>query len=150
MLLGLSMIVATAGTFDLFHVGHANLLRRCRWLAGDDGEVIVILNLDDFVESYKGKRPVIGYQDRAAVLRALRDVDVVVPNVGGSDLKPSLIEAAPDILLVGSDWQARDYYAQINASPAWLRAHGITVRYEPYTPNISTSLIRERMNDRPV
>src|SRR4051812_2134643 len=79
---GSSMIVATAGTFDLFHAGHANLLRRCRWLAGEDGEVVVILNLDEFVEAYKGRRPVVAYQDRAAVLRALRDVDVVVPNVG--------------------------------------------------------------------
>lgn len=139
------MIVATAGTFDLFHAGHANLLRRCRWLAGEDGEVVVILNLDEFVEAYKGRRPVVAYQDRAAVLRALRDVDVVVPNVGGADLKPSLIEIAPDLLVVGDDWRDKDYYGQIGATPAWLRRRGITVRFEPYTPHISTTLLRARL-----
>jgi glycerol-3-phosphate cytidylyltransferase len=109
----------------------------------------VILNLDEFVERYKGKRPVIGYQDRAAVLRALRDVDVVVPNVGGPDLKPSLTEVRPDLLVIGSDWKDKDYYGQIGASPDWLRKRGIALRFEPYTEHISSSLIRERLHDRP-
>lgn len=139
------MVIATAGTFDLLHIGHLNLLRRCRWLAGDEGEVIVILNMDDFVESYKGRRPVIPYAERAAMLRALRDVDVVVPNVGGADLKPSLTEARPDLLVVGSDWKTKDYYGQIGASPDWLRKRGIALRFEPYTPGVSTTLIRSRL-----
>lgn len=139
------MIVATAGTFDLFHVGHVNLLRRCRMLAGEEGEVIVILNLDEFVERYKGRLPIIGYQDRADVLRAMRDVDVVVPNVGGADLKPVLHEIRPDLLVVGSDWQTKDYHAQINASPDWLSRRGINLIYHPYTPRISSSAIRERL-----
>src|SRR5690242_9580210 len=119
------MIVATAGTFDLFHEGHVNLLRRCRFLAGEDGEVIVILNLDDFVEAYKGRRPAVPYQARAAVLRECRSVDVVVPNVGGADLKPSLAEVRPDLLVVGDDWKDKDYHAQIGATPSWLRGRGI-------------------------
>lgn len=139
------MIVATAGTFDLLHVGHVNLLRRCRALAGDEGEVIVILNLDEFVERYKGKRPVIPYQERATMLRALRDVDVVVPNVGHEDLKPVLNEVRPDVLAVGDDWKDRDYHKQINASPGWLRGRGINVRYFPYTQSTSSTLIRERL-----
>lgn len=139
------MVIATAGTFDLFHVGHVNLLRRCRLLAGEDGEVIVILNLDEFVEAYKGRRPVIGFQDRAAVLRAMRDVDVVVANVGGADLKVTLEEVRPDILVVGSDWQDKDYHAQIGATPSWLRSRGINLIYHPYTPHISSTAIRERL-----
>ena len=139
------MIVATAGTFDLFRVGHVNLLRRCRVLAGDEGEVVVILNLDDFVERYKGKRPVIGYQERAEVLRSCRYVDVVIPNVGGEDLKPVLNELRPDVLAVGSDWQDRDYHKQITASPGWLRGRGINLRFFPYTTSESSSLIRGRL-----
>ncbi len=139
------MNVATAGTFDLFHAGHVNLLRRCRWLAGEEGEVIVILNLDEFVERYKGRKPIVAYQDRAAVLRECRSVDVVVPNVGGPDLKPSLTEIRPDLLVVGDDWKDKDYHGQIGATPSWLRGRGINLYFVPYTPNISTSLIRERM-----
>ena len=141
----LSMIVATAGTFDLFHVGHVNLLRRCRVLAGDEGEVVVILNLDEFVERYKNKRPVIPYQDRAEVLRACRYVDVVIPNVGNEDLKPVLDDLRPDVLAVGDDWKERDYHAQITASPGWLRGRGINLRYLPRTAGIASSLIRGRL-----
>jgi len=138
------MRVCTLGTFDMFHRGHVNLLARCRTLAGD-GEVVVGLNLDEFVEAYKGRRPVIDYSDRAAVLRSCRYVDVVVPNVGKNDCKPILMAVRPDLLVVGSDWRDRDYHAQIDASPAWLEQRGIRLVFLPYTADISTTLIRERM-----
>ncbi len=137
------MLVATAGTFDLFHTGHVNLLRRCREMAGEDGEVVVILNMDDFIERYKGRRPVVSYQDRAEVLRACRYVDVVIPNVGGEDLKVTLDELRPARLCVAG-WTPANYHQQINASPGWLRARGIKVVYLPYTDSISTTLLRER------
>lgn len=138
------MRIATLGTFDMFHRGHVNLLARCKTLAGD-GEVIVGLNLDEFVATYKGRAPVIDYSDRAAVLRSCRYVDVVVPNVGGADSKPILMSIRPDLLVVGSDWRERDYHAQIDASPAWLAERGIRLVYLPYTADISTTAIRERM-----
>lgn len=138
------MIVATLGTFDLFHRGHVNLLRRCREVAQGD-EVIVGLNLDEFVEEFKGRRPVVNYSDRAAVLRACRYVDLVVPNVGKADSKPILMSMRPDVLVVGSDWQDRDYHAQIAASPEWLAARGIHIIYVPYTTDISTTALRRRI-----
>lgn len=138
------MRVCTIGTFDLFHRGHVNLLARCRTLAGD-GEVVVGLNLDEFVEEYKGRAPVIDYSDRAAVLRACRYVDVVVPNVGKADSKPILMSIRPDLLVVGSDWQDRDYHAQIDASPAWLEQRGIRLVYLSYTAGISSTAIKERL-----
>lgn len=139
------MRVYVGGTFDLFHRGHVNLLRGAYRLAGEDPEVIVALNTDEFVEAFKGRRPVISYSDRAEVLRSCRYVDVVVPNVGGADSKPSLMAVRPDLIVVGSDWQDRDYHAQIGASPKWLASRGINLVFLPYTTDISSSSIRERL-----
>jgi len=79
-------IVYTGGTFDLFHAGHSFFLRRCSEL----GRVTVALNTDEFIEAYKGKPPVISYADRAEVLMSCRYVDSVIPNIGGTDSKPSI------------------------------------------------------------
>lgn len=138
------MRVSTLGTFDLFHRGHVNLLMRCRAMARG-GEVVVGLNLDEFIEEFKGRPPVVDYADRAAVLRACRYVDLVVPNIGKADSKPILMSIRPDLLVVGSDWKDKDYNAQINASPEWLAERGIRLVYLPYTAEISTTLLRGRM-----
>ena len=134
--------VYTGGTFDLFHTGHVNLLRRCAEL----GEVVVALNTDDFIARFKGHRPVISYEDRAAVLRACRYVADVVPNFGGEDSKPVILSVAPDVVAIGDDWAPpRDYCAQMQFTQAWLDGRGIRLVYLPRTPFISSTDIRERM-----
>jgi cytidyltransferase-like protein len=70
-----SNIVYTGGTFDLFHSGHVNLLKRCREVAGPDGKVVASLNTDDFIWQFKNKRPVCSESERAEVLLACRYVD---------------------------------------------------------------------------
>ena len=91
----MGQIVYTGGTFDLFHSGHANFLRLCRKLAGDDGKVVVSLNTDEFIQEYKGKPPIMSYQERKAILLACRFVDEVVVNVGGADSKPAILSVLP-------------------------------------------------------
>ena len=76
--------IYTGGSFDLFHRGHVNLLKRCRKVVGDDGRVVVSLNPDDLVLSRKGHLAV-PYEDRKSVLEACRYVDEVVENTGRED-----------------------------------------------------------------
>jgi cytidyltransferase-like protein len=83
------MIVYNGGTYDLLHPGHLFVFRQMRELAGPDGRVVIALNTDDFVEHFKGHPPVQSYDERAAVLRGLRDIDEVVPNTSGPDARPS-------------------------------------------------------------
>lgn len=135
-------IVYTGGTFDLFHYGHVRLLMRCRLLAGRHGEVVVSLNTDEFITAYKGRPPVVPYAQREEVLRACRYVDDVVPNIGGADSKPAIEAVTPDIIAVGSDWQKRDYYAQMQFTPEWLKQQGIRLVFLPYTEGTSSSAIR--------
>lgn len=143
-------IVYTGGTFDLFHAGHVNFLRQCRRLAGPEGRVVVALNSDEFIRDYKGQAPIISYRDRRSVLLACEYVDNVVVNSGGADSKPSIQAVMPDIIAIGDDWAAKDYYAQMQFTQDWLDERGIVLAYVPYKRGISTTEIKARMTKRSI
>ena len=137
----MGLTIYTGGTFDLFHSGHVNFLKKCSEL----GRVIVSLNTDEFIESYKGKAPIACYHEREAVLLACRYVDEVIPNIGGADSKLAIETALPDIIAIGSDWARRDYYAQMSFDQDWLDERGISLLYIPYTQGISTTKLKARV-----
>lgn len=140
----MGLTVYTGGTFDLFHAGHVNFLRECAKF----GRVVVALNTDDFIAEYKGRPPVMSYQERAEVLLACRYVDAVLPNYGGVDSKPAIEEVQPNVVIIGSDWARRDYYKQMNFDQDWLDEHRITLCYIPYTQGISTTDLKKRILER--
>jgi glycerol-3-phosphate cytidylyltransferase len=138
-------IVYTGGTFDLFHSGHVNLLKRCREVAGAEGKVVVALNTDDFIFQFKNKKPICSEQERLDVLLSCRYVDEVVMNVGGQDSRISIEMVGPNYIVVGSDWAKRDYYSQMSFTQEWLDERGVGLVYVPYTQTISSTKIRGRM-----
>jgi glycerol-3-phosphate cytidylyltransferase len=144
----MGLTVYTGGSFDLFHRGHAEFLKRCAEIAGQDGKVVVSLNTDEFILAYKGKGLVINYDDRKSVLLACRYVHSVVPNVGGADSRIAIELVKPDIIVVGSDWARRDYYAQMGFDQDWLDERGIGLAYIPYTQGISSTDIKARLAKR--
>ena len=144
----MGQIVYTGGTFDLVHSGHIRLLRACRRIAGQDGQVVVALNTDAFIEAYKGKPPVMSFDERKEVLKALKYVDDVVPNYTGADSKPTIAKVNPDFIVIGTDWAARDYYAQMGFTQNWLDSRGIQLVYVPYTQGISTTDLKSRIAKR--
>lgn len=136
--------VYTGGTFDLIHSGHVNFLRRC----SEMGEVIVALNTDEFIEQYKGKPPIMTFQERREVLLGLRYVSEVVANVAGADSRISIELVKPDLVVIGSDWARKDYYKQMSFSQDWLDERGIGLCYIPYTKGISTTELKKRVSNR--
>lgn len=142
------MRIYTGGTFDLFHWGHVELLRRLKDLAGKDGQVIVSLNTDEFIEEYKGKKPVMSYEERYSVLDSCRYVDEVVKNVGGKDSKQSVLSSDIDIVAIGMDWLERDYMKQMSFTREWLEDNDISLIYVPYTRGVSTTDIKKRLLDQ--
>ena len=136
----LNNIVYTGGTFDVPHIGHINFLRNCSKL----GEVVVALNTDDFIERYKGKKPLYSYNEREKMLLSLDYVDFVIPNEDGEDSKPTIESVMPDIIAIGDDWAKKDYYKQMNFTQDWLDERDITLVYIPYYKHISTSDIKKR------
>ena len=137
----MGLIIYTGGTFDLPHSGHVNFLRKCAEL----GQVIVALNTDEFIEAYKGKPPVMSYEERRAVLEEFRCVADVIPNMWGEDSKPTIEKILPDIIAIGSDWARKDYYKQMQFDQDWLDSHGISLIYIPYTEGISSTEIKRRL-----
>lgn len=138
-------VVYTGGTFDLFHSGHVNLLKRCKEIAGPDGLVVASLNTDDFIWQFKNKKPICSEDERAEVLLSCRYVDRVVMNVGGADSRIAIDQVQPNYIVVGSDWAEKDYYSQMSFDQKWLDERGIGLVYVPYTKTISSSAIRSRM-----
>lgn len=140
--------IYTGGSFDLFHSGHVAFLRRCKELAGKNGNVTVSLNTDEFILAYKGKGLVMSYAERAAVLEACRYVDYVMPNLGGADSTGAIEVDCPDLVVIGSDWARRDYYSQMGFTQDWLDERGIGLVYIPYTQGISSTEIKNRLAKR--
>lgn len=138
----MSIKIYTGGTFDLFHFGHVEFLRKC----SSFGDVTVSLNTDEFIASYKGSSPVMTYEERKLVLESCKYVSRVVENIGGKDSKIA-IEACGDInvIAIGSDWAKKDYYSQMSFDQDWLDSKNIGLLYLPYTPGISTTDIKKRM-----
>lgn len=134
----------TGGTFDLFHFGHVRFLRQCAEIAE---LVIVSLNTDEFVASYKGKEPVMRYDERKKAIQSCRYVAAVVKNTGGEDSKTAIEVADPDVIAIGTDWQDRDYYEQMGFSQQWLDDRDIELRYLPYTEQISSTVLRQRLTE---
>lgn len=134
-------LLLTLGTFDTPHMGHAIFLRRCERFAD---RVVVGVNSDEFVESFKGVRPVYGWEERATLIRDLGYEVVSNPSAG----REVIGRVKPDVLAIGSDWARRDYYAQIDVDQDWLDLRGITMVYIPYTPGISSTDLKERLGGR--
>ena len=139
------LVVYTGGTFDLFHAGHVNFLKRCKEIAGELGSVVVSLNTDEFIKEYKGKPPIVSFSDRMAVLKACQYVDQVIANSGGADSKPTILQVRPNIVAIGTDWAKKDYYKQMQFTQDWLDEKDISLIYIPYTKGISSTEIKTRL-----
>ena len=133
--------VYTGATFDLFHAGHVQFLRKCSHY----GLVTVALNTDEFVEKFKGKKPKMSFAERYEVIRACKYVDEVIANISGEDSKPTIEAVKPDVIVVGDDWKSKDYCKQMGFTQDWLDERNIGLIYVPYTKNISTTEIKKRL-----
>lgn len=142
----LDATIYTGGTFDLFHAGHVELLKRC----AEQGKVIVALNTDEFVERYKGKKPIMSFKERLSVLSSCRYVSKVIENYGNEDSSIPLSDINPDYIAIGSDWLEKDYLKQMNIDAKFLEENGITLMYIPRPAEenrISSTEIKRRIRD---
>ena len=131
--------VITYGTFDLLHYGHINLLRRAKEL-GD--YLIVALSTDEFNWNEKQKKCYFTYEQRKKLLEAIRYVDKVVMQNDMDKLRP-VKEYGIDAVFVGSDWKGTEAWQQYEKEFASV---GCSVVYLDHTDGISSSILRERLN----
>jgi glycerol-3-phosphate cytidylyltransferase len=132
-------IVYTGGTWDLFHAGHLNVLKKAR-KHGD--YVIVGVSTDSLVSSYKNHPPVLNWQQRSSIIKELRCVDEVVPQERLFDID-QFMRLGCDFFVIGDDWKGKESSVP---NLKWLKVNGY-LRYVEYTPGLSSSMIKERIID---
>lgn len=134
------MKVLTIGTFDVFHRGHLRLLQRC----SQYGLTEVGVNSDEFITKYKGKAPIMSYTERASIIQDL-GYHVWKNEQPDGTVRDVIKKSKPDLLVIGSDWLAKDYLLQIGLDSVYLEDNNISLLYIPYTREISTTEIKRRI-----
>lgn len=132
--------IYTGGTFDLFHAGHVEFLRRCATV----GDVWISLNTDEFATRYK-RKPVLTFEERFKVLESCKYVTEVIRNYGDEDSKPAIEYVNPKYIAHGDDWVGDSLEKQMGITGEWLDDRGIGLLYIAYYPKLSTSEIIERI-----
>ena len=127
----------TSGVFDLFHIGHVNILRNAKAMCD---KLVVGVTVDELV-SYKGKQPVIPYHERIEVVRACRYVDVAVPQ-NNMDKAAAAKKNHASYLFVGDDWYETDKWKQHEKELAEVSCRVI---YFPYTQGTSSTIINNTL-----
>ena len=130
----------TTGVFDMFHIGHLNVLRRAKEQCD---HLIVGVSTDDLVVQEKGKVPVIPYEERAAIVEAICYVDQVVPQVDKNKMAAWEVHHF-DKMFVGSDWKGSPQWEQYEKM---LAPKGVEIVYLPYTEGISSTKLTHFIKD---
>lgn len=131
----------TVGVFDMFHIGHLNLLEKCKDMCE---KLIVAVCDDDYVRNIKNKEPIIEQEDRMRLIGALKCVDNVVL------VTPALTEDKMmlhdkhnfDVLFSGDDWKNSERYKRTERE---FEKIGVAIEYLPYTKGVSTTDIKNKI-----
>ncbi|MCR5319894.1 MAG: adenylyltransferase/cytidyltransferase family protein [Lachnospiraceae bacterium] len=131
----------TQGVFDMFHIGHLNLINGA---AAQCEQLIVGVNSDELVQQYKDKKVVIPEKDRAEIIGNLKAVDQV-EIVDTLDKVELYQKFHFDAVFIGDDWKGNDRWLQTEKD---LKEYGVDVVYLPHTPSVSSTGLRVEIPNR--
>lgn len=129
----------TQGAFDMFHIGHLNLLRN----ACDQCETLIVgVNSDALVSRYKSKKTIVPEQERLEIIRAIKYVDhaMLVETLDKSEIRE---QVKFDAVFIGSDWKGSPRWEQTEKD---LMQFGVDVVYLTYTQGTNSTLLREKLD----
>lgn len=128
----------TTGVFDMFHIGHLNILKtakeQCEYL-------IVGVSKDELVQETKNKTPIIPYSERIEIIKSIKYVDEVVPQIN-KDKMAAYEKYKFDVMFVGDDWKGSELFSKCEQK---LNEKGSSVVYIPYTKSTSSTILREKV-----
>lgn len=127
----------TSGVYDLFHIGHLNLLRNAKGMCD---KLIVGVTTDELV-SYKNKKSVIPHNERMEIVRANQYVDSVVPQED-MDKFEMWKKLKYDVMFVGDDWYNTPKWEELEAK---FKEVGVRIVFFPYTKGTSSTLLNETL-----
>lgn len=131
----------TTGVYDMFHIGHLNIIRRAKEMCET---LIVGVTTDELCYRRKNKYPIINETERMEIVGAIRYVDKVVPQTDMDKVR-AVKELGADAVFVGSDWKGTDAWNEYEKEFAKV---GCTVVYLDHTYGISSTILREKLNNQ--
>ena len=129
----------TTGVFDMFHIGHINILRRAKEQCD---YLIVGVSTDELVKEYKNKTPIIPFEERAEIVQSIDCVDRVIAQEN-RDKYEAWRELKFDVMFVGDDWKGKPLFMKVEEE---FKKVGVDVVYFPYTKDTSSTILREKLN----
>ena len=130
-MIGGKTVVYTSGTFDMLHANHIKMIEYARAL----GDILIVgVNTDELVESYKST-PIIPFDERIALVKALKYPDVVIPQ-RSLDHADKVKKLNFDVFVVGDDWAGKYDY---------LKEYGVDVVYFPYGAGVSSTNLKQKL-----
>lgn len=128
----------TTGVYDLFHIGHLNLLKNAKGMCD---KLVVGVTVDELV-AYKGKHAFIPFEDRIEIVRSCKYVDAVVPQYD-MDKLTACLKLGASFLFVGDDWYGTEKWQNYEKE---FEKNGIKIVYFPYTKGVSSTKINAALN----
>lgn len=128
----------TTGVFDLFHIGHLNILKKSKEMCD---YLIVGVSTDELVQKYKSKTPVIPFEERIKIINAIKYVDKVVPQITMDKIE-AWKELHFDVMFHGNDWNGSDLYLEIEKK---FHEKGIDLIFLPHTDGTSSTIISNKI-----
>lgn len=125
----------TTGVYDMFHIGHLNILKRAK----EDCDFLIVGVTTDELVSYKNKKAIIPHEERMAIVENIKFVDRVVAQED-MDKTAAWEKYKFDVMFVGSDWKGTDKWNTIESEFGKL---GVDIVYFPYTEGTSSTKLRD-------
>lgn len=129
----------TTGVFDMFHIGHLNILKRAKEQCD---YLIVGVSTDELCKSYKKKEPIIPYEERKAIIEAIKYVDKVVPQTDRNKFA-AWERIKFDVMFVGDDWKNSPLFTELENK---FNNVGVKIVFFPYTKTTSSTILREKLD----
>ncbi len=130
----------TQGTYDMFHIGHLNLIKNAKKYCD---YLIVGVNTDELVKEYKDKSPIVPLEERAEIVRAIKYVDEVVIT-DTLDKKKMWEQIRFDEIYIGDDWKGNTRWEQTEKE---MKNLGVKLMFLPYTKDTSSTMLREKLKN---
>jgi glycerol-3-phosphate cytidylyltransferase len=130
----------TSGVFDMFHIGHLNIINNAK---SQCDYLIVGVNTDELTAMYKKRQPVVPYEERIKIVAAIKGVDEVI-KVNTLDKEIIWKDKYFDLLFIGDDWKGSQRW---NETERIMLTHNVKTVYLPYTDSTSSTMLRKKIED---
>ena len=128
----------TTGVFDLFHIGHLNILKKAK----EQCECLIVgVSTDELVQNYKNKLPVIPFEERVEIVKSIKYVDKVVAQEN-RDKYSAWENLQFDVMFVGDDWKGNKLFEELEYQ---FKSVGVDIVYFPYTQGTSSTILRKKI-----